>query len=69
MTGKELTRRGAIGGFVVIAGAAATAARAETPDRTTEDADARVRARYRESDHVRAFYRVNRYPCQGGRSC
>ena len=45
------------------AGLAATAAtplatNAEAAENNTD----RAKARYRESDHVKAFYRVNRYP-------
>jgi hypothetical protein len=27
-----------------------------------ETADERLKARYKESDHIKAYYRVNRYP-------
>jgi hypothetical protein len=39
------------------AGPLATAARADSESR-----DERRKARYKETDHVKAFYRVNRYP-------
>jgi len=32
----------------------------------SETNDEKRKARYKESDHVKAFYRVNRYPAQGG---
>ena len=32
----------------------------------SETNDEKRKARYKESDHVRAFYRVNRYPAKGG---
>ena len=32
----------------------------------SETNDEKRRARYKESDHVKAFYRVNRYPAKGG---
>jgi hypothetical protein len=45
------------------AGAAATAAPLATTARAdTENNDEKRKARYRETDHVKAFYRVNRYP-------
>jgi hypothetical protein len=40
--------------------AAATVVGSE-PAAASETQDERVKARYRESDHVKAFYRVNRY--------
>jgi hypothetical protein len=45
------------------AGAALASAPAVTAAQTApEKADEKVRPRYRETDHVRTFYRVNRYP-------
>jgi hypothetical protein len=32
----------------------------------SETSDEKRKARYKESDHVKAFYRVNRYPAKGG---
>jgi hypothetical protein len=32
----------------------------------SETNDEKRKARYQESDHVKAFYRVNRYPAKGG---
>ena len=32
----------------------------------SETNDEKRKARYKESDHVKAFYRVNRYPAHGG---
>jgi GH24 family phage-related lysozyme (muramidase) len=32
----------------------------------SETNDEKRKARYKESDHVKAFYRVNRYPAKGG---
>ncbi|WP_407113043.1 twin-arginine translocation signal domain-containing protein [Bradyrhizobium sp. LMG 9283] len=32
----------------------------------SENNDEKRKARYKESDHVKAFYRVNRYPAKGG---
>jgi len=42
---------------VASAGPLATSARADS-----ESNDEKRKARYRETEHVRAFYRVNRYP-------
>ncbi len=42
---------------VVSAGPLATAAVADT-----ENNDEKRKARYKETDHVKTFYRVNRYP-------
>jgi hypothetical protein len=46
------------------AGVAATAAAplATTAKADTETNDEKRKARYKETDHVKAFYRVNRYP-------
>ena len=46
------------------AGVAATAAAplATMAKADTENNDERRKARYKETDHVKAFYRVNRYP-------
>jgi len=47
----------ALGAGVAVAAPLATAARADT-----ETNDEKRKARYKETDHVKAFYRVNRYP-------
>ena len=46
------------------AGVAATAAAplATSAKADTENNDEKRKARYKETDHVKAFYRVNRYP-------
>ena len=46
------------------AGVAATAAAplATMAKADTENNDEKRKARYKETDHVKAFYRVNRYP-------
>ncbi|MGY4625537.1 twin-arginine translocation signal domain-containing protein [Bradyrhizobium sp. USDA 4486] len=31
-----------------------------------ETSDEKRKARYKETDHIKAFYRVNRYPAKGG---
>jgi hypothetical protein len=53
--------------FLRVLGVGATAAAAATPLATpakadTENNDEKRKARYKETDHVKAFYRVNRYP-------
>jgi len=45
------------GAAAVSAGPLATAAAADT-----ESKDEKRKARYKETDHVKTFYRVNRYP-------
>jgi hypothetical protein len=45
------------------AGAGPLATGAQAADATDE----KRKARYQESDHVKAYYRVNRYPKRGGR--
>ncbi|MBR0786348.1 twin-arginine translocation signal domain-containing protein [Bradyrhizobium iriomotense] len=32
----------------------------------SETSDEKRKARYKETDHVKTFYRVNRYPAKGG---
>jgi hypothetical protein len=44
------------------AGAAATAPLATAAKADSETNDEKRKARYKETDHVKAFYRVNRYP-------
>jgi hypothetical protein len=48
---------GAGAGVAVASGSLATSARADS-----ESNQEKTKARYRETEHVRAFYRVNRYP-------
>ena len=52
--------------FLRVLGAGATAAAATplaTPAKAdTENNDEKRKARYKETDHVKTFYRVNRYP-------
>jgi hypothetical protein len=49
-------------GVGVAAGAGALA----TPAQADSENDAeKTKARYRETEHVKAFYRVNRYPTKG----
>jgi hypothetical protein len=44
------------------AGVAATAPLATGAKADSENNDEKRKARYRETDHVKTFYRVNRYP-------
>jgi len=44
------------------AGAAAAAPLATVAKADTETNDEKRKARYKETDHVKTFYRVNRYP-------
>lgn len=44
------------------AGVAATAAAPTAAKADSENNDEKRKARYKETDHVKAFYRVNRYP-------
>jgi len=52
--------------FLRVLGAGATAAAAvplaSQAKADTETNDEKRKARYKETDHVKAFYRVNRYP-------
>ena len=69
MTDKEtpkIGRREFLGrlgtGATVAAAAAAPLSGAVRADSETKDE--KVKARYRETDHVKTFYRVNRYPAK-----
>jgi hypothetical protein len=53
--------------FLRVLGVGATAAAAAAPlaapaRADTENNDEKRKARYKETDHVKTFYRVNRYP-------
>ena len=55
--------------FLRVLGAGATVAAATGPLATgakadTETNDEKRKARYKETDHVKTFYRVNRYPAK-----
>jgi hypothetical protein len=55
--------------FLRVLGAGAGAAAAAAPLATaakadSENNDEKRKARYKETDHVKAFYRVNRYPAK-----
>jgi hypothetical protein len=61
--GRELGRRdflrvlGAGAGAAAVTGPLASEAKADT-----ESNDEKRKARYKETDHVKTYYRVNRYP-------
>ncbi|WP_011581773.1 MULTISPECIES: twin-arginine translocation signal domain-containing protein [Chelativorans] len=60
---RELSRRNflrAFGGVSTTAVAAATLAPGEA--HAYDPGEEETRARYRETDHIKAFYRVNSYP-------
>jgi hypothetical protein len=54
---RDVLRALGAGAGVAAASPLATAAKADS-----ENNDEKRKARYRETDHVKAFYRVNRYP-------
>jgi hypothetical protein len=56
---RDLLRALGAGAGVAVAASAplATAAKADS-----ENNDEKRKARYKETDHIKAFYRVNRYP-------
>ena len=51
-----------VGIGAVGAGAAVAAPLVETARADTETNDEKRKARYQETDHVKTYYRVNRYP-------
>jgi hypothetical protein len=57
-------RRDFLRALGVGAGVAATAPLAVGAKADSESNDEKRKARYRETDHVKTFYRVNRYPTQ-----
>jgi hypothetical protein len=63
---KKVGRRDFLRALGAGAGAAATSAGplAGTAQADTESADEKRKARYRETDHVKTFYKVNRYPAK-----
>jgi H+/Cl- antiporter ClcA len=61
----QIGRRDVLRALGAGAGLAATAAAPlATGAAAAESADERTKARYKESDHVKSFYRVNRYPAK-----
>jgi hypothetical protein len=64
MKSRKLDRRNVLRALGVGAGAATAAAGGLTTSvkADSETNDEKRKARYKETDHVRAFYRVNKYP-------
>jgi hypothetical protein len=64
MKSRKLDRRNVLRALGVSAGAATAAAGGLTTSvkADSETNDEKRKARYKETDHVRAFYRVNKYP-------
>ena len=58
----KVGRRDFLRALGVGAGTAATAPIATAAKADSEANDEKRKARYKETDHVKAFYRVNRYP-------
>lgn len=56
---REFLRVAGVGAAAVAATPLVTEAKADT-----ENADEKRKARYKESEHVKAFYKVNRYPAK-----
>ena len=59
---RTVGRRDFLRALGVGAGAAATAPLATAAKADSETNDEKRKARYKESDHVKTFYKVNRYP-------
>jgi hypothetical protein len=59
---RTIGRRGFLRALGAGAGAAATVPLATAAKADSETNDEKRKARYKESDHVKAYYRVNRYP-------
>lgn len=61
---KEVDRRSffkSLGGASAAAAVAVAAPIAASPAAATENQNERTKARYKESEHVKTFYRTNRY--------
>jgi secreted PhoX family phosphatase len=64
VTKAKIERRGFLKALGLGAGAAATGVVGEaalSPAAATENKNDRTKARYKETDHVKAYYRTNRY--------
>jgi anaerobic selenocysteine-containing dehydrogenase len=64
LPGNSLPRRGFLKALGLGAGAAAAGVAGDatlSPTIAAESKDERTKARYRETDHVKTFYRTNRY--------
>jgi anaerobic selenocysteine-containing dehydrogenase len=56
---RDFLRALGVGASAAVAGAGSLGSEARAD---TETADEKKKPRYRESEHVKAYYRVNRYP-------
>jgi hypothetical protein len=65
-TGKKLGRRDFLRAFGAGAGVAVTTSGplAQQAAADSESNDEKRKARYKETEHVKAYYRVNRYPAK-----
>ena len=61
---RDFLRKVGIG--TVAAGATLATPLVGSAEADSETNDEKRKARYKETDHVKAFYRVNRYPAKGG---
>jgi anaerobic selenocysteine-containing dehydrogenase len=64
ITGAKLERRGFLKALGLGAGAAAAGVAGDAslaPAAATESREERTKARYKETDHVKTYYRTNRY--------
>lgn len=59
---RKVGRRDVLRALGAGAGVAAAAPLATAAKADSENNDEKRKARYRETDHIKAFYRVNRYP-------
>lgn len=58
---QRIGRRGFFGAVAAAASGAVLVQGGATPALATETGDERTKARYQETDHVKAFYETNRY--------
>jgi hypothetical protein len=63
--GPVVGRRGFFKAFVGVGAVAALGAGGARPVMAQQTGDERTKARYRETEHVQAFYRTNRYYTKG----
>ena len=61
---RKIGRREVLRALGAGAGVAAAAPLANGAKADTENNDEKRKARYKETDHVKTFYRVNRYPAK-----
>jgi nitrous oxide reductase len=63
--GPLVGRRGFFKAFAGVGAAAALGAGGAAPVLAQQTGDERTKARYQETDHVKAYYRTNRYYVKG----